>query len=80
MEHNYNADVNIPDINEASTGKACKLNFFFYDFLELTVNKLTAINWWTWLCKSTVSSTEAIKFLSLPITSAACEKALKKQF
>lgn len=78
-EQIYNASAKIPDIDEDTVlaelaNFIAKQDFFSKTFLWSSVNKLTPIAWWAGLCKSTTLSKVAVKFLSLPTTSAACER------
>lgn len=79
IEQIYNAALKIPDINEDTVlaelaNYIAKQDFFSKAFLWSSVNKLNSIAWWAGLCKSTALSKVAVKFLSLPTTSAACER------
>lgn len=79
VEQIYNAAIKIPDIEEdivlaELANYIAKQEFFSKTFLWSSVNKLNPIAWWAGLCKSTALSKVAVKFLSLPTTSAACER------
>lgn len=78
-EQIYNTALKIPDIDEDTVltevaNYIAKQGFFSKPFLWSSVSKLTSTAWWAGLCKSTALSKVALKFLSLPTTSAACER------
>ncbi|XP_047035471.1 uncharacterized protein LOC124641447 [Helicoverpa zea] len=78
-EQIYNTAVKIADIDEDTVltelaNYIAKQGFFSKTFLWSSVTKITPIAWWAGLCKSTALSKLALKFLSLPTTSAACER------
>lgn len=75
----YNAAAKIPDVDEGQVleelaNYIAKQGFFSKTFIWSSVNKLTPVAWWAGLCKSTALSKVAIRFLTLPTTSAAVER------
>lgn len=78
-EQIYNTAAKIPDVDEDTVlselaNYIAKQGFFSKSFLWSAANKLTPIAWWMGLCKSTALSKVSLRFLSLPTTSAACER------
>ncbi|CAH0562808.1 unnamed protein product [Brassicogethes aeneus] len=76
----FEASQKIPEIDENTilmelANYQAKEDFFKKDFLWLAVEKLSPIAWWKGFCKNTQISKLAVRFLSLPATSAACERS-----
>ena len=70
----------MPDIDEIKvmtklTEYSSKKGFFGLEFLWVAHEQVEAEAWWSGLCKHTELSKLAARVLSLPVTTAACEKS-----